>query len=568
MAYSDYDFSTYSDSMIASLCKEYESLWLVDARNFHIHIYDANEATVNKNAVVEVNDILKDYEKARKYYISSYVVEEHRKRLLEETTVENVLENIAEGKLYYVEYKRIFGDEINYNQLVYAKVKEDENVITHFLMGFRDIDKRKKAERDELTGLYTRRAFIQYAEEELKNSPDIRYNLILSDIVDFKQINENYGVLEGDRILRSIGKHLRAYVKDKEHIVVGRYGGDQFAMLIADNSIDEDSKQNVGVPGDYVEFARSENLPPHISKYGIYNDVAHDASIITICDYAHVALNSIKNEYTKSVAFYDDELKKKVAVQRKIVNCMHDALESDQFKVYYQPKHDAKTGRLVGAEALIRWIHPEYGFMSPADFIPIFEANGFVTEVDLYVWERTCKNIKRWLADGIKVVPLSVNASKSDFRDDSTVDRIEEIVQRIGVSHDYLHIEVTETLLEDDMNRLVGQLDKLRDCGFKVELDDFGAGYSSINFLSQLPLDIVKLDMSFMRDIGNTKRKRVLAACINLSKNLGYKTVSEGVETDEQLELLKNLGADMIQGYYFSKPLPEEEFEQYLKEHV
>lgn len=566
MLFSDFDFTNYNESIIRCLCEEYESLWLIDARTLAIHVYQANDSIANMEALEQVEKVIGEYDKARHYYIDNCVVPEHRSRMISETATCSVLNNIANDELYYVDYKRVMDGVVNYNQLVYAKVSEDENGISHFMMGFRNIDGSKKAERDELTGLYTRRAFIQYAEKMLRDNPNKKFDLILSDIVDFKQINETYGVLAGDNILRNTGSYLKALVRDD--MVVGRYGGDQFAMLANEDDLKAASEEAGVVIGDHSYIIAKNNLPPYVVKFGIYPNVEHDASITTICDYAHIALNSIKNDYSKTTAFYDEELRSELAKQRKIEKCMHQALEEEQFKVYYQPKHDTVTGKLVGAEALVRWVHPEYGFMSPADFIPIFERNGFISELDLYVWRRTCKNIRKWLDEGRTVVPISVNASKMDFKRTGMTETIENYVREAKLSHQYLHIEVTESLLEDNMNRLIEKLEKLRNCGYKIELDDFGAGYSSINFLSQLPIDVVKLDMSFMRDIEDDKRKSVLETCINLAKRLGYKTVSEGVETDEQLELLKLFGADIIQGYYFSKPLPEDDFEKYLVENV
>ena len=563
MAYSDFDFSEYNEAVISCLCKEYQSLWLINARTLEIHVYSADGLMANMEALDQVENKLGDYNKARQYYIENFIVSDHRRRMLDETRVENILENIADGQLYFLDYRRKYQGKINYNQLVYAKVAGDDEGITFFMMGFRDIDGNKKAERDELTGLYTRRSFIKYAEKRLRDNPDKHYDLIVSDIVDFKQINETYGVTEGDRILKCVGNYLKSYIKGD--MIVGRYGGDQFAMLACMEELAERAVNNDIEIEDYTQLIAAEHLPHFVSKFGVYADVEHDASITTICDYAHVALNSIKKDYSKEVAYYDAQLKKKLAVQRKIENCMHEALEQEQFKVYYQPKHDTVTGKLVGAEALVRWVHPEFGFMSPADFIPLFEQNGFVTEVDLYVWEHTCKNLRKWQDKGLSVVPVSVNASKMDFRREGLTAKIIKAVDDAHIDRGLLHVEVTESLLESDMDRLISKLDKLREAGYKVELDDFGSGYSSINFLSSLPIDIVKLDMSFMRDIGDIKRKRVLAACINLAKNLGYETVSEGVETNEQLDLLKLLGADMIQGYYFSKPLSEEDFEKYLE---
>ena len=213
----------------------------------------------------------------------------------------------------------------------------------------------------------------------------------------------------------------------------------------------------------------------------------------------------------------------------------------------------------------MRWIHPEYGFMSPGDFVPLFEQNGFITYVDYYVWKRTCGNLRRWIDGGLTVVPISVNSSRRDFHHEDYLQRLREPLEENGLSPELLHIEVTESLLADQPEHIRSMLEACRKAGFSVEMDDFGAGYSSLTLLGSLPLDVVKLDMSFIRQAENEKNARVLAAALKLAHSLGLRTVAEGVETEKQLSMLRSLGCYAVQGYYFSKPLPEDEFEDYLR---
>lgn len=414
---------------------------------------------------------------------------------------------------------------------------------------------------DSLTGVYTRQYFFMRAEELLISNPNIQYDVQISDIVDFKKINELYGVSEGDAVLKWTANFFSKNIGNK--CLVGRYGGDQFIIMAP-----HESMKNEIEPVIFEDFARDMQESDIINceiKFGLYENIPHDKSIVSSCDKAHIALNSIKNMYGKERAVYDSSMESKVDVQRKIESSMRQALKEKQFKVFYQPKHNPVTGELVGAEALIRWIHPEFGFMSPGDFIPLFEKNGFIVETDYYVWERTCQNIKRWQDMGLKTIPISVNASKMVFEQQDLLEKTKQTVLDAGISADYLHFEVTETMMSEDIDALVEILAALRNQGFKIELDDFGSGFTSMNILSSLPLDIVKLDMSFMKQFGNEKRKKVQAACIKLAKELGYKTVQEGVELKEQVEKLSEMGVDYIQGYYYSKPLSEEEFELYMK---
>lgn len=544
------------------LCEEFQAVWIVKIEDLSMTAFRLNLKGMLSDKVDIINK-LNAYEEARQWYVKTFAVPRDRKNLDEQTRTENVLERIKDGKIYYVEYSRQSAGIVNYNQLLYKGIEDDKGELEYFILGFRDIDVRKNAERDNLTGLYTRRTFFAKAEKMLEEHPDEKFDLMMSDIVDFKVINETYGASVGDEILRWTGEYLMSKMTDD--LVVGRYGGDQFVILCAHEimeNICETKSMNA-----FIEAERQNNLPRITVKYGIYENVDRSQTVIALCDKAHMALNSIKHHYGKTIEYYTEKLKTELEINHKIESSMHQALEQEQFKVFYQPKHSAVTGELVGAEALIRWVHPEYGFMSPAEFIPLFETNGFIAETDYYVWKRTCSNLKKWKDKNIDVVPISVNASKLTFNQPNLIHYLQSIVADNNITPDLLHIEITETLMESNIESLIRKLTAIRAIGYQVELDDFGSGYSSINILSTLPMDIVKLDMSFMKQFGDPKRAKVLAACIRLAKELGYKTISEGVEYPEQHELLGILGVDAIQGYYYSKPLFEPEFEEYLIKH-
>lgn len=550
------------DKLIQFLCKEYQAVVLIDLVNMTRDFFTADE----EHSILESGKFaaqMESYEKTRLWYIDNYVVEEDRRMLLEKTSVETVLDETKNGKLYYVEYSRIKDGKVNYNQLCFDSVVDDDGNTRYVILGFRNIDSERKAEIDDLTGLLTRHAFLEKAEKMMAGNPDKNFNIIISDIVDFKKINETYGIKTADKILKWNGNYLSKVMSDK--VLVGRYSGDQMVIFAAEDDYDEATKKIGGE--EYLEAMKSNGLPDVVIKFGLYKNIRHDASILSSCDKAHLALNSIKNHYDITGASYDDRFIEALDKKRRIEDSMYPSLKNGDFKVYYQPKHEARTGKLVGAEALIRWIHPEYGFMSPADFIPLFEKNGFIVENDKYVWERTCENLRKWNDMGINTVPISVNVSKLTMSKVDIVADMKTPVDRNGISPKDLHVEITETLMTDNSSELVKKLNDMRSIGFEVELDDFGSGYSSINVLSMLPLDVVKLDMSFMQQFGDEKKSKVLAACINLAKELGFRTVSEGVEYKEQTEVLGELGIDMIQGYYYSKPLPEDEFEKYMEKY-
>jgi len=557
------EMNRIKEQIIDILSKEFQTLWLIKIEDLSMEVFITDSQKSIPNSVDTAME-LNSYEAARRWYIENCVAESSKDKVQKESAIENVLDKISNGQSFYVEYSRFNDGNINFNQLCYDKIlKPDSDEIEYLVLGFRNIDVAKKAEFDDLTGLLSRHVFFSKSEALLKANPDKQYDVVISDIIDFKKINETYGSHIADEILKWQGSFLAQLMSDE--LLVGRYGGDQMVLLGTREAIMKCiSAQN----RDAFYAAEAKNgLPPIVVKFGVYLDVAHDSPVITSCDKAHMALNSIKHQYKKDLAYYNDEIRNRLVRQRRIEDSMYESLENGDFKVYYQPKHNAKTGKLVGAEALIRWIHPEYGFMSPADFIPLFEKNGFIVEIDHYVWLRTCINQKKWAEKGIKTVPISVNGSKLTMADDELVKIMKESIIENGISPDMLHLEITETLMTENVSDLVERLNSIRNLGVKIELDDFGSGYSSLNVLSALPIDVVKLDMSFMQQFGDEKRTKVLVAVINLAKELGFGTVSEGVELKEQNELLGELGVDMIQGYYYSKPLPEDEFEFYMMEH-
>lgn len=264
-----------------------------------------------------------------------------------------------------------------------------------------------------------------------------------------------------------------------------------------------------------------------------------------------------------NVSLYDDSLRKNLLRERQILDEMENALTSHQFEVYYQPKYDIYSDTVSGAEALIRWNHPEMGFLSPGEFIPIFERNGFITRLDFYVWEEVCRAISEWKKQGWKVVPVSVNISRMDFGISDLAERITMLAEKYQIERELLHLEITESVYTDEPQYIIQTVKVLRDNGFKIEMDDFGSGYSSLNMLSKLSIDVLKLDMKFIQK-SEENQKNILGFVISLAKWMNLATVAEGVETQEQVERLKSFGCDYVQGYFFAKPMPGEEFENYL----
>lgn len=414
-------------------------------------------------------------------------------------------------------------------------------------------------ERDSLTGLYAKEFFFQRVEKFLKENLDEEYLMWVTDIAGLKVINEKYGIEMGNEILtmQSSGSN-----NVEGFILGGRIEGDKLAALVKESALDmirELAKKS--------DCGLNFPVPNVVIRHGVYH-IRKGSSLPAqgMYDRALLALQKIKDTYGVYLAEYDDVLREDLLKQRQVAENAERALEEHQFVVYYQPKFNLHSGTTSGAEALIRWIHPELGFMNPGVFVPLFEQNGFITKLDFYVWEEVCRTLKEWKDNGMRMVPVSVNVSRRDFEDDDLAKKVIAIVDRYGIDHSYFHIELTESSYSDNPQRIVQTIRQFHDSGFVVELDDFGAGYSSMSALSELDLDVMKLDMSIIRNDDPNSDKSVLEFSMQLAKMMKLKTVAEGVETAEQVARITSLGGDFIQGFYYSRPLSKDQFEQYLKD--
>lgn len=412
-------------------------------------------------------------------------------------------------------------------------------------------------EKDSLTGLYTKDFFYHVVEEFLKMHPDENYAMWVTGIDGLKVINEKYGIEKGDDILRM----LAAFRFEQEgFIYAGRIEGDKFAALVKESFIPfifEITK----TPNMGIDFS----LASVVVKHGLYR-IRPNSSLRPqgMYDRALLAMQKIKNKYGVYLLEYDDELRKELLTTKLLEEESQTALLEHQFVLYYQPKFDIQKGQTEGAEALVRWIHPELGFMNPGQFISQFEQNGFIRELDFYVWEEACKTLLEWKDKGVRLIPISVNVSRRDFEDEFLAEKILALVDSYGIDHNYFHIEVTESAYADNPQRVIDIIRKFHDNGFMVELDDFGSGYSSMTAISELNVDVMKLDMSLIRKDNPESDRSALEFSVQLAKMMNVKTVAEGVETKQQVDRIASLGGDYIQGYYYSKPLPKKDFEEYM----
>ena len=412
---------------------------------------------------------------------------------------------------------------------------------------------------DKLTGAYNKEFFYQQIKEIILQHPEQKYDIICSDIENFKLVNDIYGIKAGDNLLRSVADVDRRYVG--EHGIFGRLDADQFVCLLEHH-------------WDYSDdmFIESCSMIKNMSgykaivlKYGVYEVKDRLIPVEQMCDRALLAARSIKGQYGKYFAKYGSELRTKLLKEQSITESMESALSDGQFVVYLQPKYRITDRQLSGAEALVRWEHPEWGLQPPSEFIPLFEKNGFISKLDKFVWEKVCEELRKWDDNGYPAIPVSVNVSRADIYNADITDTLLDIVRRYDIPPSRLHLEITESAYTDNPEQIIQTVSELRRYGFVIEMDDFGSGYSSLNMLNQMPLDILKLDMKFIQNETAASDQRILKFIIDLANSMDLSVIAEGVETSEQLERLRDLGCDQAQGYFFSRPMPACSFEELLR---
>lgn len=412
---------------------------------------------------------------------------------------------------------------------------------------------------DRLTGLYSKEFFYDQVRNILLRNPDLQYDIICSDIENFKLVNDVFGVKTGDRLLCGIGRAYQEKLQGKG--ICGRLNSDQFACLL-EHSQEYNDELFVQASTETNALLEVHNI---VMKWGIYYVEDRAVSVEQMCDRALLAARSIKGQYGKHFAIYDDTLRNQLLREQAITDSMESALAGNQFVVYLQPKYRIKDRIMIGAEALVRWNHPEWGFMSPAEFIPLFEKNGFITMLDQFVWDKACAAIRDWDSRGYYPISVSVNVSRADIYNEDLASILIQIVEKYGLDPSRLHLEITESAYTENPKQIIDTVTLLREQGFIIEMDDFGSGYSSLNMLNDMPIDVLKLDMKFIRsEMAKPKSQGILQFIINLARWMNLSVVAEGVETKEQLSRLSEIGCDYVQGYYFARPMPGSEFEELL----
>ena len=421
----------------------------------------------------------------------------------------------------------------------------------------------QSTEKDELTGLLSQSYFYEYASLQDKFNPGRKMDAVTVNINHFHLYNELYGMSEGDLVLQRIADGLKSFA-EKTGGIAGRSDADNFSLYVPHQESYEKLVEDIS-----ESIRKDSNIHNTSIRIGV-NDLIDDEDnrLEMAFDRARMAADSVNGNTTSVITYYDAAMRKQRMFEERLIRDIADGIIKNQFKVFYQSKYDI-TGdapKLAGAEALVRWEHPEFGMIYPGSFISVFEENGLIQLMDDYIWRQAAAQVKKWKDKYHMTIPISVNVSRIDIQDENIVSNMCDIVKEAGIDVKDLHLEITESAYTSDTDQLVEVVAQFREKGFVIEMDDFGSGYSSLNMLTTLPIDILKVDMRFMQSISQDKKSlRMMELVKEIADFLNVPVVAEGVEEKEQLDTLKELGCQMIQGYYFSKPLPVSEFESFIK---
>lgn len=501
------------------------------------------------------NDILRelygighDYEEMEKEYrkwIQS--IEENRKDSMKMET--SIYQN-GEKKYYEIAYKRTYDDKQNQvcDYFIFNDRTEDVVSLEH---------EKYRASHDILTGLLNKEQFYIETAKLIKENRDVKYCLVCSNIKDFKFVNELFGIEKGNEILKKQAEYMKNFIG--EDSLAARLHADRFAMCMPRIRFDEDLI-NEAITGIQEAFKNSSfHMHIFVGVYDIH-DVEECVSIM--CDKANLASETIKNEYKSSVAYYTEHLLEKSIEERKIIGEFDRAMDNEEFVMFLQPQVDV-SGKPFGSEALVRWQHPDKGLLAPGVFIDVLEKTGFVYRLDRYMWDKAVKQLAEWKKRGINDYHISVNISTKDFYLIDVYETFVGLVEKYDIDPKLLKLEITETALMSDFNKNMVIINRLQKYGFDIEIDDFGSGYSSLNMLKDISADVLKIDMGFLRASENeVKGQDILESIIGLANKLGMRVITEGVEKKTQVDMLYDMGCKMFQGYYFSKPIPVDEFEK------
>lgn len=484
---------------------------------------------------------------------------EERFRKWKEGKESNSIANTSWNEVY-----NINGDEYRFD-IHFNKIYDKKGYYCGCYMSFYDVtgdfiayeEEKYRNSHDTLTGALNREAFFEEVKKILHDNIGVEYVMVCCNIKGFKLVNDMFGAEEADRLLIRCAEVIRE--KIQPGATFSRLESDKFAILLPKSRYTEELfLTGMNQVSNFLNNAQYRM----VILMGVYDIYDREAPVISMVDGAFLAIESIKNNYKNSIAYYGDMLRREYLSEQKIVGEFEEALQTGQFAMFLQPVMNMDKNVAI-AEALVRWIHPDRGIIAPASFIPLLEKTGYIYKLDMYIWEQAVKRLAYWSSTGHDDISISVNISVKDFYYVDLYDCLVSLVEKYHIPPDRLKLEITETIFMTEKERQLEIINSLKEYGFLIEIDDFGSGYSSLNMLKEVPADILKMDMAFLSMDGNAnKGRKIVNTIIALAKALDMLVVIEGVETQEQVDYLVGTGADYLQGYYFDKPLPVKRFEE------
>lgn len=415
--------------------------------------------------------------------------------------------------------------------------------------------------RDMLTEAWNYNRFLLQGGERL-HTVEALQAIVTVDIKNFKAINTQYGYEEGDEILKQMRSLFNYFTRGNE--CYARIEADKFVLLLEYNSLNG-LQQRINQLMRRIEQIPENRLGVSCAcAAGVCLVEQGDQNMSLLVDHANMARNSLKDYHKSAYSFYNKEAEQKLIRERELTLRMKSAAENEEFVVYYQPRIGLKQKKIVGLEALVRWKTGEGTLISPDDFIPLFEKNGFITELDLYVFERVCRQLKLWMESGHKLIPIGVNISRVHIKEPDFLTKLIALCERYGIAPQHMELEITESAFLHNQDIVMAVAVEIKKAGFALSMDDFGTGYSSLSLLKDLPVDIVKLDKEFFQKQANPRERIIVTNVIRMAKQLGIQVVSEGIETRESEEFLNEIECEFAQGYLYSRPVPMETIEELL----
>ena len=488
---------------------------------------------------------------------SKFIATEETELYMYNSSIANLVEKLKDNDAYYFTVTSVDDKgEKKYKKFAYYYIDDKKDTIISTMEDVTGV-----IERDSLTGLFNRRGFVREAEKFVKDSSNsgINYAVLFINIKNFKAINEIYSIDGGDMILRAVATRIKeSFLRP---MVLARSEADHFLCLVDSRNIDYDKLCKIL----HTKFSINGKIIELHGLCGIYMVKDSELDINRMCDRAKMAKDHVEDIHVRPYAIYEPSMVEAYMEKALSVSSVNNAIDNKEFKVYYQPVYDVNTEKIVSAEALVRWKHPELGFISPDKFIPALEETGLVSKLDMYVFNETHAFIKRRIEDGRFTVPVSTNLSWMDFYDTNMIETMIADMKEMSHPHGYIRFEVTETSYAGMAEKNHSVLESFRNMGAHILIDDFGSGYSSFSTITDYNFDLLKLDMGFVRKIGkNSKIGSVIHSIIDMAHHMDIKVIAEGAETKEQVDFLKRHGCDYIQGYYYSKPLSMEDFGKML----